>query len=157
MAELNTVEGERDALLEPVDEPMPPPAVMLAQLKGIGSQIAAVLWSEALYRRFDNRRQVTAYAGLAPTPWKSGSIDHEQGVSKAGNPRLRTTMIQVAWLWTWCQRASALSQWFFERVQRNGGRMRKTSIVALARKLLVAFWKYVTSGVVIEGANMQPA
>lgn len=155
MTQLKMVEAERDALLETTSEAAPTPAVMLAQLKGIGSQIATMLWSEALYRRFDNRRQVAAYAGLAPTPWKSGSIDHEQGVSKAGNPRLRTTMIQVAWLWTRHQPASALSQWFFERVHRNGGRMRKTTIVALARKLLVAFWKYVTSGVVIEGAVMQ--
>jgi transposase len=155
MNQLKTVEAERDSLLEPASEAAPTPAVMLAQLKGIGSQIATVLWSEALYRHFDNRRQVAAYAGLAPTPWKSGSIDHEQGVSKAGNPRLRTTMIQVAWLWTRHQPTSALSQWFFERVTRNGGRMRKTTIVALARKLLVAFWKYVTSGVVIEGAVMQ--
>jgi len=64
---------------------------MLPRLKGIGPETAAVLWSEGLFRQFDNRRQVAAYAGLAPTPWKSGSIDHEQGVSKAGNPRLRTT------------------------------------------------------------------
>jgi transposase len=157
MAQLKIVEAERDALLEPTDDAATTPAVMLAQLKGIGSQIAAILWSEALYRHFDNRRQVAAYAGLAPTPWKSGSIDHEQGVSKAGNPRLRTTMIQVAWLWTRHQPMSALSQWFFTRVQRNGGRMRKTTIVALARKLLVAFWKYVTAGVVIEGAVLQAA
>lgn len=155
--QLKVVEAERDALIEPASDTAPTPAVMLAELKGIGPQIAAMLWSEALYRHFDNRRQVAAYAGLAPTPWKSGSIDHEQGVSKSGNPRLRTTMIQVAWLWTRHQAASALSQWFFERVQRNAGRMRKTTIVALARKLLVAFWKYVTSGVVIEGAVMQTA
>jgi transposase len=155
--QLKIVEAERDALLEPAREAAPTPATMLAQVKGIGPQIATVLWSEAFYRRFDNRRQVAAYAGLAPTPWKSGSIDHEQGVSKAGNPRLRTTMIQVAWLWTRHQPASALSRWFFERVERNGGRMRKTTIVALARKLLVAFWKFVTSGVVIEGAVMQAA
>lgn len=155
MNQLKIVEAERDALIEPATDTAPTPAVMLAQLKGIGPQIATVLWSEALYRHFDNRRQVAAYAGLAPTPWKSGSIDHEQGVSKAGNPRLRTTMIQVAWLWTRHQPGSALSQWFFERVERNGGRMRKTTIVALARKLLVAFWKYVTTGVVIEGAVMQ--
>lgn len=153
--QVKIVEAERDALLEPASEAAPTPAVMLAQLKGIGSQIATKLWSEALYRHFDNRRQVAAYAGLAPTPWKSGSIDHEQGVSKAGNPRLRTTMVQVAWLWTRHQPTSALSQWFFARVQRNGGRMRKTTIIALARKLSVAFWKYVTSGVVIEGAVMQ--
>jgi transposase len=157
MAQLKIVEAERDALLEPAGEAATTPAFMLAQLKGIGSQIATILWSEALYRQFDNRRQVAAYAGLAPTPWKSGSIDHEQGVSKAGNPRLRTTMIQVAWLWTRHQPMSALSQWFFARVQRNGGRMRKTTIVALARKLLVAFWKYVTAGVVIDGAVLQAA
>ncbi|MGA0608329.1 IS110 family transposase [Phenylobacterium sp. VNQ135] len=157
IAQLKIVEAERDALLEPAGETAPTPAVMLAQLKGIGSQIATILWSEALYRHFDNRRQVAAYAGLAPTPWKSGSIDHEQGVSKAGNPRLRTTMIQVAWLWTRHQPSSALSLWFQERVQRNGGRMRTSTIVALARKLLVAFWKYVSSGVVIEGAVLQTA
>jgi Transposase IS116/IS110/IS902 family len=80
---------------------------------------------------------------------------HEQGVSKAGNRRLRTTMIQLAWLWLRHQPTSALSVWFQERVQSNGGKMRKTTIVALARKLLVALWKYSTSGVVIEGAVMK--
>jgi transposase len=156
-AQLKAVEAERDALLEPAIDEAPTPAIMLAQLRGIGPQIAAILWSEALYRHFDNRRQLAAYAGLAPTPWQSGSIDHEQGVSKSGNPRLRTTMIQVAWLWTRHQPASELSRWFQARVERNGGRLRKTTIVALARKLLVAFWKYVTSGVVIEGAVIQAA
>src|SRR5215218_153958 len=131
--------------------------VMLVQLKGIGPEIAAVLWSEGLFRRFDNRRQVAAYAGLAPTPWQSGSIDHEQGVSKAGNPRLRTTMVELAWLWLQNQPTSALSLWFHERVERLGGRMRKTIIVALARKLLVALWRYTTAGVVIEGAVMKAA
>lgn len=156
-AQLKAVEAERDALLDPAIDEAPTPAMMLAQLRGIGPQIAAILWSEALYRHFDNRRQLAAYAGLAPTPWQSGSINHEQGVSKSGNPRLRTTMIQVAWLWTRHQPASELSRWFQARVQRNGGRLRKTTIVALARKLLVAFWKYVTSGVVIEGAVIQAA
>jgi transposase len=100
----------------------------------------------------DNRRQVAAYAGLAPTPWQSGSVDREQGVSKAGNPRLRMAMIQLAWLWLRHQSGSTLSGWFYERVKRNGGRLRKTTIVALARKLLIALWKYATAGVVIEGA-----
>ena len=122
-----------------------------------GPQTAAVLWSEGFYRHFDNRRQLAAYAGLAPTPWQSGSIDHEQGVSKAGNPKLRTAMVELAWLWLQNQPASALSLWFHERVQRNGGRMRKTTVVALARKLLVALWRYVSAGVVIEGAVMKPA
>ncbi len=84
---------------------------------------------------FDNRRQVAAYAGLAPTPWQSGTIDREQGVSKSGNPRLRTTMVQLAWLWLRHQPRSALTLWFHERTERNGGRLRKTTIVALARKL----------------------
>jgi len=100
---------------------------------------------------------VAAYAGLAPTPWKSGSVDREQGVSKAGNPRLRTTMIQLAWLWLRHPPASALSLWFQERVRRNGGRLKKPMIVALARKLLIALWKYATAGVIIEGAVMRPA
>ena len=77
--------------------------------------------------------------------------------AKAGNPRLRTTMIQLAWLWLRHQPASALSQWFQERVRRNGGRLKKPMIVALARKLLVALWKHVTAGVIIEGAVMRPA
>ena len=92
---------------------------------------------------------------LAPTPWQSGSVDREQGVSKTGNPRLRTTLIQLAWLWLRHQPQSALALWFEERVRRNGGRLKKTTIVALARKLLVALWKYVTAGVVIEGAVMK--
>lgn len=78
-------------------------------------------------------------------------------MSKAGNPRLRTTLIQLAWLWLRNQPQSALTIWFHERVRRNAGRLRKTTIVALARKLLVALWKYVTAGVVIEGAAMTAA
>lgn len=99
--------------------------------------------------------KVAAYAGLAPTPWQSGSVDREQGVSKAGNSRLRTALVQLAWLWLRHQPQSALTLWFKERVSRNGGRFKKTTIVALARKLLVALWKYVTAGVVIEGAAMK--
>ena len=156
LAQLKSVAAERDTLKTASDE-MPAPPAMLVQLKGIGPEIAAVLWSEGLFRRFDNRRQVAAYAGLAPTPWQSGSIDHEQGVSKAGNPRLRTTMVELAWLWLRNQPTSALSLWFHERVQSLSGRMRKTIIVALARKLLVALWRYMTAGVVIEGAVMKPA
>ena len=119
---------------------MPAPQAMLIDLRGIGAEFAAVVWSEGLCRSFANRRQVAAYGGLAPTPWQSGSVAREQGVSKAGNPRLRTTMIQLAWLWLRHQPNSALAQWFKERVKRNGGRLRKTTIVALARKLLVALW-----------------
>src|SRR5882762_1625019 len=155
LEQIKAVEAERDALLDA--EQVTAPATMLLDIKGIGPEFAAILWSEGLFRHFDNRRQVASYAGLAPTPWQSGSVDREQGVSKAGNPRLRTTLIQLAWLWLRNQPRSALSLWFHERVSRNGGRLRKTTIVALARKLLVALWKYVTAGVVIEGVTMKVA
>jgi hypothetical protein len=101
--------------------------------------------------------QQTVVASKSATPWRSGSIDHEQGVSKAGNPRLITTIVELAWLWLQNQPTSALSLWFHERVRRLGGRMRKTTIVALARKLLVALWRYASAGVVIEGAVMKAA
>ena len=111
LEQIKAVEAERDALLAPTTEDCQQrrAAAMLIDLKGIGPEFAAVLWSEGLSRSFDNRRQVAAYAGLAPTPWQSGSVDHEQGVSKAGNPRLRTTMIQLAWLWLRHQPQSALA------------------------------------------------
>jgi transposase len=157
LKQIKAVEAERDALLVAAHTPAAVPASMLLNIKGIGPEFAAVLWSEGLFRHFDNRRQVAAYAGLAPTPWQSGAVDREQGVSKAGNPRLRTTLIQLAWLWLRNQPHSALTLWFHERVSRNGGRLRKTTIVALARKLLVALWKYVSAGVVIEGAAMTAA
>src|SRR6266481_1680170 len=157
LKQIKTVEAARDALLAVGQTAKPAPAAMLLDIRGIGPEFAAILWSEGLFRHFENRRQIAAYAGLAPTPWQSGAVDREQGVSKAGNPRLRTTLIQLAWLWLRNQPRSALSLWFHERVSRNGGRLRKTTIVALARKLLVALWKYVTAGVVIEGVTMKVA
>lgn len=156
--QIKLAEAERDALLAAQQTAAPASAGrMLLDFKGIGAEFAAALWLEGLFRHFNNRRQLASYAGLAPTPWQSGSVDREQGVSKAGNPRLRTTLIQLAWLWLRHQPRSALALWFKERVNRDGGRMKKTTIVALARKLLVALWKYVTSGVVIEGAVMKAA
>lgn len=171
MQQIKECEQERDALLTapqpaiavPADNPVqaeqPTPSVpaMLLELKGIGPETASVLWLEGLSRQFDNRRQVAAYAGLAPSHWQSGKIDHDQGVSKAGNPRLRTSLIQLAWLWVRHQPDSALTIWFNTRVAQNGGRLKKTTIVALARKLLVALWKYVNAGIVIEGAVVHKA
>jgi transposase len=158
LEQIAAVETQRDGLLaaarRPASEQAAPDAVtMLLALKGVGANFATVLWSEAFYRQFSNRRQVAAYAGLAATPWQSGGIRHEQGVSKAGNPKVRTTMIQLAWLWIRHQPQSALTRWFKQRSPQG----RKRAIVALARKLLVALWKYVTQGVVIEGAVMKPA
>jgi transposase len=131
------------------------PAALLMRLKGIGPEVAAVLWLEALFRSFGNRRQIAAYAGLAPVPWQSGGIDRDQGIAQAGNPRLRKTMIQLAWLWIRHQPGSAISRWFAERVGTARGRVRRIAIVAVARKLLVALWRYVTQGVVPEGAVLK--
>jgi transposase len=157
LEQIKAVEAERNALLEPTNDAVSTAVQALAGLRGIGPELTAMLWSECLFRSFRNRRQIAAYAGLAPTPWQSGSVQHEQGVSKSGNPRLRSTMIQLAWLWLRHQPTSELSLWFRERVKRNGGRGKKTAIVALARKLLVALWKFSSSGVVIEGAMMKAA
>jgi transposase len=151
LTQIKTVEAERNALLAAETDSGPGPAAMLLGIKGIGPEFASVLCSEGLFRNFDNRRQVAACAGLAPTPWQSGSVSREQGVSKAGNKRLQATCVELAWLWLRNQPESALSRWFQERMGSGGGR-KKSTIVALARKLLVALWKYVTSGVVIEGA-----
>ncbi|MDZ4327829.1 MAG: IS110 family transposase [Pseudomonas sp.] len=153
--QIKAVEAARATLI--AEQAANTPAAMLLNLKGIGPEFATILYAEGLFRHFDNRRQLAAYAGLAPTPWQSGSIRHEQGVSKAGNSRLRTTMVELSWLWIRYQPGSALARWFQERVQHNGGRLKKPTIVALARKLLIALWKYATAGVVIEGAVMKVA
>jgi transposase len=154
---LTSVERARDALLQtkPVDRENP--AALLIKLKGIGPEFASLLWLEALFRGFANRRQVASYAGLAPSPWQSGSIDRDQGISKAGNRRLRHTMIELAWFWLRHQPDSALSRWFQTRVGAGKGRIRRITIVALARKLLVALWRYVSQGVVPEGAVFKAA
>lgn len=171
MEQIKACEQERDVLLTAArttatveadnpaqsGEEAPSIPAMLIELKGIGAETASVLWLEGLSRPFDNRRQVAAYAGLAPSHWQSGKIDHDQGVSKAGNPRLRTALVQLAWLWVRHQPNSALTIWFQTRMMQNGGRLKKTGIIALARKLLVALWKYVTFGMVIEGAIVQAA
>jgi transposase len=154
--QIAAVEAERGALVQE-EAPAQTPAGLLMRLRGIGPEFAAVLWLEGLFRRFENRRQVAAYAGLAPSPWQSGTVRGEQGISKSGNPRLRTMAIELAWLWLRHQPETALSRWFRERVRSDRGRVRRVSIVALARKLLIALWRFVTDGVVPEGATIKAA
>jgi len=154
LEQIKELEVARAELIKPEQSPK---AAMLAQLKGIGPEFAACLWLEGFWRTFANRRQVAAYCGLAPTPWQSGSIEREQGISKAGNPRLRETMIELAWLWLRHQPGSALSKWFKKRVGNEGGRVRRIAIVAMARKLLVALWRYLTDGIIPEGAVLKAA
>jgi transposase len=155
--QLAAVERARDALIRTDAEERNNPGALLLKLKGIGPEFASLLWLESLFRSFDNRRQVAAYGGLAPSPWQSGSVERDQGISKSGNRRLRKTMIELAWFWVRHQPDSALSRWFHARVGSAKGRMRRIAIVALARKLLVALWRYVTQGVVPEGAVFKAA
>ena len=131
------------------------PAALLPQLRSLGQDTVAVLAFEGFWRRFANRRQIAAYGGLAATPWRSGQLVHEQGIGGAGNPRLRKAMVQLAWLWLRHQPDSALSRWYRQRVGKEKGRARRIAIVALARKLLVALWRYVTQGTIPEGAVLK--
>ena len=131
--------------------------IQLMQLHGIGPAISAILAREVFYRKFGNRRQVGSYLGLAPSPHDSGDERRCQGISKAGNKIVRGVMIEAAWLWIKHQPQSALALWFVERTTPQGGRMRRVMIVAVARKLAVALWRYLEQGLVPEGAKMSPA
>jgi transposase len=130
-------------------------AADLARLKAIGPEFATVLTGEVLYRNFANRRQVVGYVGLAPAPFRSGSLERDQGISKAGNPKARSIMIELAWMWLRHQPDSALSIWFRQRVGNHKGRVRRIAIVALARKLLVALWRYLETGLIPTGAVLK--
>lgn len=131
--------------------------VHLAQLKGIGPVSAQVLVNEVFYREFDNRRQLGSYFGLTGTPFDSGESRREQGISKAGNHRARGLAVELAWLWVRHQPGSELSRWFHGRVGDTKGRMRRITIVAAARKLMVALWRYLQTGVVPTGAVLYPS
>ncbi len=131
------------------------PGARLLRLKGVGPETASVLAGEAFFRDFRNRREVASYAGLAPSPWQSGGVEREQGISKAGNARVRRAMGQLAWLWLRNQPGSALSTWYRERVRDGRGRIKRIAITALARKLLVALWRFVTHGLVPTGAVLK--
>jgi transposase len=129
----------------------------LAGLKGIGPELATLLAWEAFVRPFGNRRALAAYAGLTGTPFASGGTRREQGISKAGNRRLRAALVELAWLWLRYQPDSALAAWFRRRTHAAGGRARKVMIVALARKLLVALWRFCRDGVLPDGAAFKAA
>lgn len=128
----------------------------LRTLKGVGWQSSWVLSMEFFnWRQFKNGKQVGACAGLTPTPYDSGDSTREQGISKAGNKRIRKLMVELSWLWLRYQPGSQLSQWFEKRFGSGGKRMRRIGIVALARKLLIALWRYLEHGVIPEGAVLK--
>ena len=133
------------------------PGTMIARLvglRGVGANDAVLLAREVFCRGFRNRRELAGWAGLAPAPWASGGMARSQGIDKAGPPWLRAQMVQLAWRWLRHQPQSALSMWFRARAGTSGGRVRMVFVIALARKLLVALWRYATTGVAPDGAAL---
>jgi len=126
--------------------------VQLRRVKSLGPVFSAALSSEVFYKDFRRGREVASYFGLAPSPWQSGGTNREQGISKAGNPRARQKAIELAWLWIRHQPESALTEWYRARTANASKRIKRIAIVALARKLVVALWRYLTTGLIPEGA-----
>jgi transposase len=128
------------------------PMQNLLSMRGVGPLGAWILLREGLaWRQFKNRRQVAGFVGLTPTPYDSGNTKREQGISKAGNARLRRLVVELAWSWLHYQPDSGLTKWYYERFAKAGGRGRKVGIVALARKLLIALWRMATTGEIPDG------
>ena len=129
---------------------------LLAKVRGIGIETADMLVHEVLARNLRDRRAVARYGGITGSPDESGTKRREKGLARAGNARVRRGMIQLAWRWLMFQKDSALAQWYRERTADARGDTRKTMIVALARKLLIALWRLVTSGQLPAGVVLQP-
>ena len=129
---------------------------LLSQLKSVGPAISAFLSREVYYRQFANQRQVGSFLGLTPSPYDSGEEERCQGISRAGSGHARAVMIEAAWLWIKHQPKSALTRWFVERTAGQSKRVRKIMIVAVARKLAIALWRYVELGLVPQGAILNP-
>jgi transposase len=156
--QIKEIERERAARL--AAEPSKPNQAMklLQQIMGIGPETADTLTNEVLMRPLRDRRAVARYGGLTGAPDESGSKRREKGLARAGNLRVRHTMVQLAWRWLMFQKDSALARWFFQRTENASPLVRKKMIVALARKLLLALWRYVTTGEIPQGvAFRQPA
>jgi transposase len=155
---IKTIEAKRDAIASANTETERGSAKKiqhLAKIKSIGPEFATTLVGEVFYRSFDNRKQVASYVGLTPAHFQSGAMSRDQGISKAGNAKARTVMIELAWLWLRHQPDSDLSAWFRDRVGKLKGRIRRITIVAVARKLLIALWRYLETGLVPKGAALK--
>ena len=156
---IKTIEAERDAIAVSVksnsEHTNAKKIQELVKIRSIGPEFATTLVGEVFYRSFDNRKQLGNYVGLTPSHFQSGPTCRDQGISKAGNAKARTTIIELAWLWLRHQPASSLSLWFHKRVGSLRGRIRRITIVAMARKLLIALWRYLETGIVPEGATLK--
>jgi transposase len=151
--QMQALERSRKAQLKAMEQG---PLTALLKLRAIGLTSAWLLTRELFgWRRFSNRRQLAGCVGLNPSPYDSGQSQREQGISKAGNRRVRALLVEIAWYWLRYQPHSALSEWFNRRFGGGGKRMRRIGIVALARRLLIALWRYVEHGVIPPGAELK--
>ena len=154
--QLREVEAERRALVRTSSASSMAKVRQLMELRGIGINGAWVCVMEFFgWRHFANRREVGALAGLTPTPYQSGGHAREQGISKAGNPHVRWLMVELAWCWSRYQPDSALTCWYVRRFAHGGSRARRIGLVAVARKLLIALWRFLDKGVLPEGAVLK--
>jgi transposase len=153
--QIHNVENERARKIRTSAEKPLEQVRKLLTLRGIGANSAWLYVMEFFgWRQIKNRRELAALAGLAPTPYDSGDSVREQGISKAGNRRLRTMAVEIAWCWLQYQPQSGLSEWYQQRWGKGNSRQRRIGIVALARKLLVALWRYLETGAVPAGATV---
>jgi transposase len=153
--QIKDLENERARRIRNSEDKVVDKARQLLRLRGIGANSAWLYVMEFFgWRRIRNRKQLASLAGLTPTPYQSGDSDREQGISKAGNRRLRTMAVEIAWCWLHYQPASALSQWYQKRFAKGSSRQRRIGIVALARKLLVALWRFLETGEAPAGAEI---
>ena len=154
LALIREVDAERNlACRTEPQKPMHSKITALCRIRGIGNNFAAVLAREVFYRTFANRRQLASYVGITPMPYQSGNLDRDRRIGRAGNPRARTTMIQLAWLRLRYQPGSDLAEWFRKRVGTMARPTRRIAIVAMARKLLIALWRYVETETIPASAE----
>jgi transposase len=156
--QIKEIEEARQKRLEQEPESEPHAMVRhLARVVGVGVETADMLVNEVLSRPMRDRKAVARYAGLTGSPDESGAKRREQGLARAGNARVRRGMVQLAWRFLWFQKESALARWYRARTADSRAGTRKTMIVALARKLLIALWRFVTTGETLEGVILRPA
>jgi transposase len=152
------LDKEREESLQQWDDEVAEKIRRLLSLRGVGMNSAWLLVMELYgWRGLRNRRQVGALAGLAPTPHQSGGSGREQGINKAGLVRVRTLAVELAWCWLRYQPGSDLSRWYQRRFAQGGRRMRRVGIVALARKLLIALWRWAEQETLPPGAVLKPS
>jgi transposase len=154
LKQIKVLEAERhDTLRDPAAAfPHQAKVAALTKLAGIGELSATLLVTEVFHRTFPSRRHLASYLGLAPTPYASGDVQREQGISKAGNKPARTLLVEITWSWMRYQPNSALTAWYRDRFAENGARSRKVGVIAMARKLAIALWRFVEYGIIPAGA-----